>query len=106
VVECSHNAEEHTASTFKVTETVPVDVELMRKKMCHLFRTVQGIQPIVAMASRKRERIVLSQFFQLAQPSSAYCSCEWPNSLNLSDITLTFSSSVQYQKPPELIQLP
>jgi hypothetical protein len=37
-----------------VTETVPVDGEMMRKKMCHLYSTVQGIQPIVATASRKR----------------------------------------------------
>jgi hypothetical protein len=54
VVECSHTSEEHTASIFRVTETVPVDVEMMRKKMCHLYSRVQGIQPIVAMEGRKR----------------------------------------------------
>jgi len=54
VVECSHTSEEHTASIFRVTETVPVDGEMMRKKMCHLYRRVQGIQPIVAMTGTKR----------------------------------------------------
>jgi hypothetical protein len=54
VVECSRNSEEHTASIFRVTETVPVVGEMIRKKMCHLYRRVQGIQPIVAMAGRKR----------------------------------------------------
>jgi hypothetical protein len=38
VVECSHTSEEHTASIFKVTETVPVDGEMLRKKMHDLFR--------------------------------------------------------------------
>ena len=54
VVECSHTSEEHTASIFRVTETVPVDGETIRKKMCHLYRRVQGIRLIVAMAGRKR----------------------------------------------------
>jgi hypothetical protein len=54
VVECCHTSEEYTASIFKATETVPVDSEMLRKKMCNLFRRVQGIQSIVAIASRKR----------------------------------------------------
>jgi len=53
VVKCSHTSEEHTVFIFRVTETVPVDGEMM-KKICHLYKRVQGIQPIVAMAGSKR----------------------------------------------------
>jgi hypothetical protein len=54
VVECSHTSQEHIAFIFRVTETVPVDGAMMRKKICHLYNRVQGIQPIVAMAGSKR----------------------------------------------------
>jgi len=54
VVECSHTSDKHTASIFRVMETVPVEGEMMWKKMYHLYRRVQGIQTVIAMAGSKR----------------------------------------------------